>query len=64
MCGIAVSSSPALFVYSSFFGWQYFVKDDPSWYYGTVRLRSPLYIKVNIFKSLDIMENDYTISDR
>ena len=41
MCSIAVSSSPAVCGFSSF--WlRYSVKDDPSRYCGTVHLASPV----------------------
>ena len=42
MCGIAVSSSLAICGFSSFFVKWYSVKEDLSWYCGTVHLRSPL----------------------
>ena len=40
MCGIAVSSSPAVCGFSSF--WRYSVKEDPSRYCGTIYLHSPV----------------------
>ena len=51
MCGIAVSSSPAVCRYSAkedpsfgirYFGFWYSAKEDPSRYCGTVHLASPV----------------------